>query len=162
MNIQDVPTSAQLAESFLQRTAFGVLLLAAVYLLAAGMHLVGEPLERTLDLLQTGLALLAIVVVLPAFVRMLRLRMRGSADCADSDSYIGEMFHKACVTGFSVTFVMLMLTGPVSRKLPLHGLPVDFYIQAILAVSLGAFSATFFAALWRDRDSAVDDFGDGS
>ena len=151
MTTDNTPSIAQLAERFLHRTALGVLLMALAYALAAAMYLVSEPLEQRLDLVQLVLAMAAVIVVLPGFVRMLRVRMARGTDCADADSYIGEQFRKACVMAFSITFVVLAVAGPVSRQLP-SDLPPDFYIQSVLALSLGAFSATFFVSLWRDRD----------
>ena len=95
------------------------------------------------------------VVVLPGFVRMTRIRLRGDCNSSDADSYIGDVFRKACVMAFSATFVLLTLTGPLSNRMPAE-LPTDFYTQTVLAVSLGVFSGTFFVVLWRDRDE-VDD-----
>jgi hypothetical protein len=148
---------AQLAENFLQRTALGVLLMALAYALAAAIYLVNDTLAQPMEWVKSGLSVGAALIVLPGFVRMLRLRMHWDCDLAEAESYIGGVFRTACVAGFCAAFVLMTLSGPLAERMPTQ-LPMDFYLQSILALSLGAFGVSFFAALWRDRDGEPDDF----
>jgi hypothetical protein len=150
-------TVAQQAERLLLRTAMGVLCMSLVYSAEALGYLVDVQYQSLLDGTQTGLSILAALIILPGFVRFARLRKAEGGQHCDADSYMGSVFQRACVVAFSVTFWVLVLHEPVFKSLTAT-LPVGFYLNSLLVISLGAFSASFFMTLWRDRqdDDALD------
>ena len=159
MNQNNIESSAQFIDKFLHRTAIGTLLMTCAYAVSSAMYLVSEELVATLDVVELLLALSAVVVVLPVFIQYVRLRYRQQCSHAESDGYMAEVLKKACMKAFSLTFVFLILLEPTTEKY-LTELPTDFFINVILAFSLGVFSLTFLALIQSDGDELEDDFDD--
>jgi hypothetical protein len=145
-----VSSGAQFAETFLRITAAGVSLVAIAYAVSALDHVLGPAFADHLKMVKGVIAIAAVVLVLPALLRMIWLRAQFGGECADGDSYIGEVFRKACVVAFQANFVTLTIASGVIPKMPATLAPV-FFVEVILAFTLGVFGATFFATLWQDR-----------
>jgi hypothetical protein len=148
---------AQIIDSFMQRTAMGVFLMALAYTVSAAMFVASPRVAELLDKLQLGLGIVVLLVVFPAFLRIVKLRRRSGSDCEETDSYIVAMFRKASTTAFSLTFVFLVVMQVVTEKLQ-SDLPASFYVNLILAFTLGVFSIIFFILVRSDSDETDDDF----
>ena len=157
MSDQNSESTAQFVDKFLHRTALGTLLMTCAYAVSSAMYLVSEDVMATLDMVGLLLKLSAVVVILPVFIKRLRLRSRQQCNQSESDGYMAEVLKKACVKAFSFTFVFLVLLEPTTKKY-LTELPTDFFINVILAFSLGVFSLTFFALIRSDDDEHEDGF----
>ena len=152
----DSASVAQVAETMMHRTAIGVFLVTMAYVLSAAVYLVDEQVERYLDHLQLVLGIAAIVVILPIFVKYSRLKARRQDGCPESDSFMAEMFKRAGTKAFSLTFIFLVVLDVVTKR-ELVDYPTPFYINLILAFSLGVFSITYFRLVHSGGD---DDYGD--
>jgi hypothetical protein len=148
---------AQIIDSFMQRTALGGFLMALAYAMSAAMLVTSSDLAEVLDKLQLGLGILVILVVFPAFLRIVKLRRRSGSDCEETDGYIVAMFKKASTNAFSLTFVFLIIMQVVTEKIQTD-LPASFFVDIILAFTLGVFSITFFMLVRSDSDETEDDF----
>lgn len=140
---------AQLADKILQRTALGVLLMAIAFAIGAGVHVVSDDTARLLDKIQLVFVALAVISIIPTFVRYIRLQIKGACEFDETQSYIGIVFNKAGIRAFGASFLMLAIAGPIGRK-HLPDLPAEFFDYVILAVSLAVFGITFFASIERD------------
>ena len=148
---------AQIIDSFMQRTALGVFLMALAYAMSAAMLLTSPKVADLLDKLQLGLGILVLLVVFPAFLQIVKLRRRTGRDCEETDGYIVAMFKKASAKAFSLTFVFMVAMQVVTEKLQ-TGLSPSFFVNVILAFTLGVFSITFFILVRSDSDEIEDDF----
>jgi len=145
---------AQLLDKFLQRTAVGVFLLTIKYVVSAAGFVVSDELADHAGWLQIVLSILVLVVVFPAFLKYLNLHRK--KECPDTSGYVIEMFKKSAVKAFSLTFVFLIAVKWMAGNY-LMGLPTLFFINAILAFTLGVFSITFYLLLRTDDDQDPDD-----
>ena len=148
---------AQIIDSSMQRIALGVFLMALAYTMSAAMFVASPGVAELLDKLQLGLGILVLLIVFPAFLRIVKLRRRSGSDCEESDSYIVAMFRKASAKAFSLTFVFLVVMQIVTEKLQTD-LPASFFVNLILAFTLAVFSIGFFMLVRSDSDETDDDF----
>ena len=115
---------AQTVDRILQRTAIGVFLLSLAYSMSAAMYLVSEEAAGYMDRVQLALGILIVLIVLPAFLKFLRLKFRRGSDSPESDGYVAEMFKRAGSKAFSLTFILLIVLELAARKyLPPHPTP---------------------------------------
>ncbi len=147
---------AELIDRFLQRTAIGVFMLALSYVMSAAEYLVSDEVAGHIDRLQLLLSALIIVVVLPAFLKYLKLKTNKDKECPDTSGYVMEMFKRAGIKAFSLTFIFLIAVNWVAEKY-LTRLPAPFFINATLAFTLGVFSISFYFLLRGDDDEDPDD-----
>ena len=135
----------------LRLVLFGLFaVLAGGYAASAGIFLANEPVAEVLDYLDLALALMAVAIVLPPFIQLMRLRRSEEWACANTEGFVGEVFRTACVRTFTFMFVLLILAEPLSDRFLLH-LPTNFFINVILAATLAMFSLSFLL-LNRDDD----------
>ena len=106
----------------------------------------------------TLLSLLVLVILLPVFIRFVRLRANKDCDWSQPGGYVAEIFGKACVRAFSATFVLLIVLQVVADKY-FAALPTAFFLSVILALSLGVLGLTFFYLVRSDEDELDDEFG---
>lgn len=134
----------QFVDRFLSRTAMGVATMATTYALGAALFFLDGELATWVDRLQGALAILAVIIVLPTFLRFVVMRRKGQCREVESGGFISEVFQKACARGFTATFVAMMLMEPLSKKITMT-LPPSFYLSVALAISLGVFGVSFFS-----------------
>ena len=161
MSIQDEHLKAEFIDKFLQRVAIGVVLVALAFNLSALAFVVPDAVAFYLNKIELALGILAVIIVLPQFIKMMRCRMRGEAWAEDADSFVANIYRRAAEKGFSLTFVALVVLIFLSDDYLIE-LPLEFYFQALLAFSLGVFSLTFFWLLWADEEAPADEFDSGS
>ena len=156
MSTHEEHKQAEFLDRFMRRTAIGVFLVSLAFASSALSFVVGKPLAFSLDKLELGLGLLAVIIVFPPFVKMIRRKFRDRSAVHDSDGFVADAYKRAAEKGFSLTFVFLLFMVFVSgRYFP--DLPAVFFINVILAFSLGIFSITFFRRLHSNGDDASDD-----
>jgi hypothetical protein len=147
---------AQLVDKFLQRTAIGVFLLSLSYVMSATVYVVGNEAVSHIGTLKLILSALVLMVVFPAFIKYLKLRLDKNKECPDTGGYVMEVSRRAGVMAFSLTFVFLIVIEWMAGGF-LAGLPAPFFINAILAFTLGVFSITFYFLLRGEGDDDLDD-----
>lgn len=158
MNTKELST-AQFVDRFMHRIAIGVFLVALAYATSAVMFLVSPEIAFYLDKLKLGLGLMAVVIVFPQFVKMVRRKVRGGADADEPESFVVEAYKRAAEKSFALTFVSLIIMDVLSTGV-LAGLPVEFSIEVILFVSLIIFSLSFFAFNRTGDDDDAEDLFD--
>ncbi len=152
--------TAEVIETSLKRTALGLSLLT----LSFGMSLLayfsdGEVVDN-IKIAQKVISFFVIVIVLPAFYNMMKIRMGNKAQCNDIDNYIAETFRYAGVFAFSITFVALIALEIINRNIG-QELPTIVYLQSAKFITIGSFTSYFYLKLHRDKfDEAEDDFSD--
>jgi len=152
-------TSASVAEQLdkiMQKTALGVLLVACAYTLSVLKIFFDVPVVTFLDYTKTALGILAIVIVLPGFVKGIQLRREHGEACKEPEGFIKEMFNKAAGKAFQFTFIFLIFLEMISRNYLAH-LPPSFFLKLIIAVTLAIFSLTFFFLSHSDSDEDIED-----
>jgi hypothetical protein len=127
----------------------GVSLVAIAYAVSALDHVLGPAFADHLKMVKGVIAIAAVVLVLPALLRMIWLRAQFGGECADGDSYIGEVFRKPVWWPSRQTFVTLTIASGVIPKNAATLAPV--FLSKSFLRSLCVFGATFFATLWQDR-----------
>ncbi len=148
---------AQIVDRLLQRTAIGVSLMTVAYTMSAVMYVIDDQeVVDLIDNLQLVLGILVLLVLFPAFFKYTRLRYRQKGDCPEEDGYLVAMFRRASAMAFSLTFVFRVILEKATEK-HLTELPTPFFIDTILAFSLGVLSFAFFRVVRSDRDDEVDD-----
>jgi hypothetical protein len=142
---------AQMIDSFLRRVGLGVAVVGVMYGLSA-LEAVLPPTEADYaDTAQLMLSILVVLLVFPAFVKFMLARKRGVCKSAEDNSYMAQMFKQAAHHAFSVTFVTLILLQGLAKALK-PTLPVHFFIDIALFISLSFFAAMFFKLTGVDDD----------
>ena len=142
-----------------QRIALGVFLVSVAYALSVIRFLVNEKTSGMLDTASQVVGVFVIILVLPAFVKFLRIRRDNRAACAEPEGFVIEMFNRATGRAFQFTFLFLIVLEIVSKNLLSH-LPGEFFIKLIISVTLAIFSLTFF--FLNRVDDNEDDFATGA
>lgn len=161
MSQQAEESVAQFVDRFLQRSATGVLLVGTAYALSAVMYFVGDEVSGYLSKVTLVLGILAVISVLPVFIKMVRLRSNKQCNWSGSDSYMMGVFNKACVSAFEATFIFLIVLEPLSKKF-LTEQPTNFFINVVLAVAASVLGLAFFFRTRRDEAELEDDLDPGS
>ncbi len=134
----------EFTDRFLQTTAVSMLLVAIAYGLSAVSFVVSEDVAEILNMLETGLGILVLVILLPMFLFMLRKLTSGQRRrCFESEGYVAYVFKRACVKAFEFTFITLIAMDFITGKYVTE-LPADFFIKTTLALSLTVFGTVFF------------------
>lgn len=149
-------TTAQFVDRFLKRIALSVSILALSYGSGALSHIVGGEARDILLMVKDPLGLLAALIVLPMFIKMMVKVIRsGKASGDTSSGYVAEIYGKSAGNGFAAGFIFLIFTEPMSDGWLAH-LPPSFFVQAAIAVLLGSLGISFFI-LNRDTGDEMDD-----
>ncbi len=160
MSNQDDHSRAEFIDRFMHRTAIGVLLIALAYASSAMAPFLSEAAGAYLDGLELALRVLAVIIILPQFIKMIRLRARQPEDC-ETDGFIVDVYKRAASMAFALTFVALLVMQVLAGR-QFADLPPGFYINAALAISLGVFSITFLRLAHADDGEDDDDLETGS
>lgn len=154
MSSNESPSMPQIADSLLSRTALGVLLLGAANAGSALGYLLGEDVATLADRARMVLAVAMVALVLPVLLRFLRARRSGLCDLSESDSYLSQVFARASVFAFTVTFLLTVALEATAGTF-FAGMPTEFFLNVILAVSLWVLGGAFFF-LTRGDDADED------
>lgn len=160
MSNQDDHSRAEFIDRFMHRTAIGVLLIALAYASSAMAPFLSEAAGSYLDNLELGLRVLAVIIILPQFIKMIRLRARQPENC-ETDGFVVDVYKRAASMAFALTFVTLVVMQALAGR-ELADLSAAFYINSTLAISLGVFSITFLRLAHAGDGEDDDDFDTGS
>ncbi len=151
---------AQMIDSFLRRVGIGIAIVGVTYGMSALEVVLPAPVSDYVGMAQLGLGILVVLLVFPAFVKFMLARRRGNCRGAEADSYMSEMFKEAAHHAFSATFITLIALEVAAKALK-PDLPVHFFIDVALFVSLGFFAAVFFKLTGTEEgeDTGEDDWG---
>jgi hypothetical protein len=148
---------AQMIDSFLRRVGLGVAIVGVMYGVSA-LEAVLPPAEADYaDTAQLVLSILVVLLLFPAFVKFMLARKRGVCKSAEDNSYMAQMFKQAAHHAFSATFITLIILEVVAKALK-PGLPMHFFIDIALFISLSFFAAMFFKL--TGADDGDDDWED--
>jgi len=148
-------TMPQFVDRFLKRIALAVTIMASSYGSGAFSHLVEGSARDFLLMVKDPLGLLAALIVLPMFIKMMMKIIRSGTKHSAPAGYIAETYGKSAGNGFAAGFIFLVLIEPMSGGMLRH-LPPEFFIQSAIAVLLGALGISFFI-LSRDGNDEIDD-----
>ena len=149
---------AEIADQAMQYIAIGIFLVALAKASSALIFFAGEDMVSLLRYAKTGLGILAVIVVFPQFVRLVRLKMNIPSGCAEPEGFIIDVYKRAAERAFAFTFVFLVFLDYMTGNSWSH-LPTEFVADLILAASLAFFSLSFFVFNRAgDTDEGEDDF----
>jgi hypothetical protein len=148
-------TPVQFADVFYQRSAVGVLLVAAGFALEVGEYVLGQQAERWFKVLGMGVSLAIVLVVFPSFVRFV-MHCRSHGLNFAPEGYVAQMFRRACAKSFELTFIFL-LVAEVSAARWLQHVPGKIFIDATLCVSLAIMGVTFLLLNRSVDDDEADE-----
>ena len=144
-----------------QRIAIGVFLVAIAYATSVIRFLVNEETSELLDIFSKVLGIVIIILVLPAFLKLMNMRRKNKGACKEPEGFVIEMFNKATSMAFQFTFLFLVVLEIISKNILAH-LPGEFVIKLIITVTLAIFSLTFFFLNRAgDTEETEDDFTNG-
>ena len=149
-------SSAQFVDRFMTRTATGVLLVSLAYAATTVEYFAPETLAFYLDKLALILGLLAVVIVFPQFVQLIRRRTKLGIGKNEPEGFVIEVYKRAAERAFSLTFIFLLFMDVMTDR-GLAGLPAEVVVETIIAFSLAIFSLSFFI-FNRAFDGEDDDF----
>jgi len=145
------PTTAQIVDTFMQRTALGLVLIASKFVLTATSHFLPAASEDMVDITAVLLSIAAVFVILPSFSRYVAARQKDKSCFANVESYLAEMFKEAGMRAFSATFVLL-IGLQIFTDLAEPGLPIVFYLDLIVAVMTGSAAVSYFLLVQDDEE----------
>jgi len=134
---------AQISDKLTQMTGLAVFCISLAIAASAATFAVTEEIAGYLNILKIGLSILGILVVLPALVQFIKLTISKGGKFYEPEGFVKYVYERAAVKSFSFTLILLVVMAFVTRK-NFIGLPTEFFILAILSVSLAFFSLTFF------------------
>ncbi|WP_417464502.1 hypothetical protein [Kordiimonas sp.] len=151
---------AQMIDSFLRRVVLGVFIVALKYAGSALEVVSSEDMAGYLDTAQLVASILAVVIVLPAFLKFFRARSLPECRRAESDSYISEMVKQSGLHAFSGTFIFLVALEVAVKKFAFDA-PISFFLDIVLFVALTIFSISFYLLVRDDGTEDLDDWEQG-
>ncbi len=141
----------EVADRLLLRMTIGMGFLSVAHALSAATYVVTDVVAGYLDNLATLLSVLLAIVVFPVLIKFSRFRKEEQCDSSGAESYISEVFTRASVKAFAITFIFVMVLEPVSERY-FTDLPTVFFLNLILSLALGALCLTFFYLIRNDTD----------
>lgn len=142
---------AQMADKVLSRTALSVGIVTLAYIISASEYFLSGILLSIVSYIQLGLSLSVFVILLPSFFIFAKLRAKNKQACSVAEGYISNTFNRAASTSFRWTFIFLLCVELTVKKTTLD-LPFPFYIDLVIAFTLGIFSLTFYLLVRQDND----------
>ena len=148
MNKQKLVSFPEQIDRMMQRIALGVFLIAIAYAISASKFFVNEKTADILDISSQVLGVIIIVLVLPAFLKLVNMKRKNREACSEPEGFVTEVFDKATGKSFQFTFLFLIALEFVSGNY-LTNLPTEFFIKLIISVTLAIFSLSFFFLKFR-------------
>ena len=142
---------AEALDRFLQRLAIGVFLLGISFALSAANFVASEEVLDIIRPIRKVFGLAVIVIVLPPLLKAFKFKGHVLQKCYEPEGYVVEMFKRACVMAFSLTFVTLIIIERITDA-GLIDLPTPFFLRIALSISLDVFALTFFMSTLASDD----------
>lgn len=150
---------AQIIESSLKKITIGLLLLSISYGLSILMYMSSNDLASYMEVTKKIIGILVILIVAPAFYKLMKLKSSSKGKCNEHDNYMSDAFRHSSALAFSATFVTLVAIEVVGGKL-LSDIPLSTIINGIEFIALSSFTASFYLKLNSDSFDDEDEFGD--
>lgn len=148
-------TGAQLHDRFLLRSAISMLLLAVIYASDAVRHMLAGNVVDLMKQAEQLLAVLLMINLLPVTLKLI-WRKRIARECrGEEDGFALSTYNRSIVKAFAVGFISSIVALQLSEGM-LSYLPATFFLNSILALTLGTLSISF---LLMSRDTADDSEG---
>lgn len=146
-------SAEQFLDRFLTRSAYAMLLVAVGYSAEAAGPYVSETAVQVLDYLGMAASAAIFIFLLPLFATYLR-HCRGKG--GDFEGFVSEIFKKACVRAFEVTFIFLLILDVLARSV-LENIPAKTFLQVAVAVCVASMGLTFWILNRQARGDGVDE-----
>ncbi len=147
---------AEIMDKMMLATAILIAILAVLYAVSAIEYLVGETLAAYLGMLETGLAVLVLVIALftvPLLVKKLSLNRQHPS--GQPESFFNDIARQSFATSWAVTFLAMVVMDSVTEDF-IAGMPVMFTLDLIRAILLGTFGISFFVLNQADSAGAAE------
>ena len=146
---------AQLADKLLNRTALGVAIVCSAYVLSVIEYFLNGLALTLAGYLQLGLTALVLIVLFPTFYNFIKMRTSNKQACSEVEGFLSNAFNRAAATSFRWTFIFLLVVEMTIKRSSLD-FPTPFYIEVILAFTLGIFALTFYLLIREDNNFELD------
>ncbi len=149
------PTSvAESIDRHLNLIVSGLFIFSLSYGVSAAVYLANDPWVGYLDKFSDILALVGfLTIVISVWVKFRNTTAIQRRKFLDSDSYVIQMFEKAGIKAWAITFLALTLLKMFDNFFA--GMPKDFFIELISCLTVGAFCVAFFVL---NRDASDDEY----
>lgn len=151
-------STAQLYDQLLNRTTFALFVLALAIGIDCSHYFLADDWQEPLRWIRRGFTLIILVSIVPIMLKLAMRKAFKTGLCGEPESFLVQTYQRACTHGF--TFIMLLLVGLQAYLGPeTQGLPTEFYIKAVLGLTLLVVSISFFIQT-RVDDDVDEDFAD--
>jgi hypothetical protein len=135
------------------RIAIGLLLASITYALDASIYLFTDGNNQVFKWIGFTTSLLAAAWIFRAIGPMLWNKFKSrSMKFQEPESFVTETLHKAIIKSWTITIAALMVLKVSERMISRVGLPIEFYINALVFIML--FSASvIFLVMTRFNDA---------
>lgn len=147
--------AAEACDSLLTLTAYGTGLVAFLYFTRVAEEYISPAAENILDYIQSGFAILILVIGIPALIRFKMIHGFSRSGTCELESYIGNIYRRASTNAFTFVFILLIAMDVLSRTM-LSEFSTSVLIQGTLGLTLAVFSGSFFVL--KRKDEVPDDF----
>ncbi len=156
MSQNNQQSAAEIVDKFMQRTALAVFLISLAFACTALRFVVEGDIASHLGKAKLVFSVLAVILVLPQFIRVMRLAIKNRASGCEPEGFIVDVYRRASEKGFAFNFIFLLIMDVVTDNL-VTDLPPKFFIDVVIAASLAIFSLSFF---FLNRKSNADEGDD--
>lgn len=147
----------QFSDRFLTRSAYAMLLVAVGYFAEAATPYVSQQTAWLLGYVGMAVSAGIFIFLLPPFITYVR-HCRGKG--GHFEGFVLEIFRKACVRAFEVTFIFLLILEVLSRSV-LEIVPARTFLQVAVAVCVASMGITFWILNRQARGDEIDEDGFG-
>ena len=154
MSGNDQISTAEAFDRHWRLRGLALLSLSLMYAVKATTHIVGTDVAGQLKYLMSGLALLAVALVIPVAYWKLRKLPKGERSFYFSpDGFVVETLNRAHKVSWGVTLFLLAGFEIFTNDRDFStDLPTEFFLAVALAVMLGVLSLVFFFLNRADGD----------
>ena len=152
-------SSAQFMDRFMRRIAIAMFLISVCLAAIVAREFVGEATSDMIRWGTKGVAIIAVLLVLPMFVRALLYKVRNPSAKFQPDSFVADAYRQAAERSFGLTFIFMTLLDIWANNEPAP-FSASIAINVTLAVALAFFSLSFFYLI-RPVAGEDDDEFDG-
>ncbi|RKZ13313.1 hypothetical protein DRQ32_01840 [bacterium] len=150
-------SSAQFMDRLMRRIAVAVFLISVCLAATVVMEYVSDPLADSIHTGTLVLAMVAVILVLPMFLRTILFKIRNRSSKFQPDSFVADAYRQAAERSFGLTFIFLALLDLWANNEPAP-FSASIAINATLSLSLAFFSLSFFYLIRPVAGEEDDDF----
>lgn len=149
-------SAAEKADQHHNLIVSGLFMFSIGYGLSAAVYCLTGPMAEYVDLASDIVAMVGfVIIIVSVFWKFRTTTAAERRQYFEVDSYTAQMFQKAGFKAWMLTFVSLVMFKAFGGSL-FEGLPPEFFIVAVLCISIGAFSIAFFLLNRDFSDDEID------